>query len=131
MTAIPHQNIDAGSSPASAELKSIAPIDTATGPAAAALTAGGLGCAAMGLLTTLAEASPAFKKALNLYDPVGPLSGKVAGAIIVYVLSWIVLGLVLRHQQVHLIRWLILTFILVACGLIFTFPPVYDLFTVH
>jgi hypothetical protein len=131
MTAIPHPNL--GKDPISSDFVSQPAVPVAsgvvTGPAAAALASAGLGCSAMGVFTTLAEASPSLKKALNLYDPVGPLSGKVAGAIAVYIVSWFVLGLILRHREVHLVRWLTLTFILVGVGLVFTFPPVYDLFT--
>jgi hypothetical protein len=99
-----------------------------TGAAAAAMAAAGLGCAAMGVLTAWAEASDKVKIFLNWYDPVGPLSGKSGGAVLTYIVSWIALGLALRHRDVHLGRWLVVTLLLVAVGLLLTFPPVFDLF---
>jgi hypothetical protein len=53
------------------------------GKALAALVAAGIGCAALGVLTTLAELSPRLKNVLNIYDPVGPLSGKPTVPVII------------------------------------------------
>jgi hypothetical protein len=100
------------------------------GPAAAALVAAGIGAATLGLMVVLVEASPnGFKKWLNLYDPVGPLSGKTIIAIAAYFISLIVLGLALRGKNVRLGRWVTAAFILIILGVLFTFPPIYQLFT--
>jgi hypothetical protein len=58
------------------------------GKALAAMVAAGVGCAALGVLTTLAELSPGLKNVLNFYDPVGPLSGKTTVAVIVWLIAW-------------------------------------------
>ena len=50
--------------------------DLTNGPAAAALLAVGMGSLALGLCVILSEAIKSVNKALNFYDPVGPLSGK-------------------------------------------------------
>ncbi|MDF3018156.1 MAG: hypothetical protein K0R44_3381 [Thermomicrobiales bacterium] len=50
------------------------------GPLAAALLAAGIGSFALGLFTTLAEASTAFRERLILDAGVGPLSGKTVWA---------------------------------------------------
>jgi hypothetical protein len=103
----------------------------ASGPAAAALLAAGIGCAALGLMTVLDEASPKgklFDKWLNWYAPVGPLSGKTLVAVIAYVAAWVVLAVLLRGKDVRLGRWIAATFALVGLGLLCTFPEFFDLF---
>jgi len=101
------------------------------GPAAAAMLAAGIGSATLGLMIVLVEASPSgFKKWLNLYDPVGPLSGKASVAVVVYLISWIALGLALRRKNVRMGRWVAATFALITLGILFTFPPLYQIFTV-
>jgi hypothetical protein len=102
----------------------------ANGPAAAALLAAGLGSAALGLMIVLVEASPrGFKNWLNVYNPVGPLSGKTIVAVAVYAISWIVLGIALRGKNVRLGRWVTATIMLIGLGILLTFPPIYQLFT--
>src|SRR5688500_10838322 len=76
-------------------------IDKPEGPIAAAILAAGLGSLALGILTTLAEANENFKEFLNLYDPVGPLSGKTTGAVIVWLVAWAVLHVAYRNKAVE------------------------------
>lgn len=102
--------------------------DRPNGPVAAALLAGGIGCAAMGVTTTLAEVGPAISAAFNWYNPVGPLTGKVLVAVIVYFLSWIVLHFAWRGKEVNFRPIATLAFVLAAVGLLGTFPPVFELF---
>ena len=100
------------------------------GPAAAALLGAGLGSATLGLMIVLVEASPrGFKNWLNFYNPVGPLSGKTIIAVAVYAISWLVMGIALRGKSVRLGRWVTATFVLIALGILLTFPPIYQLFT--
>jgi hypothetical protein len=102
------------------------------GPAAAAIVAAGVGSAALGLAIVLVEASPdLIKKWLNLYDPVGPLSGKTTVAVAIFFATWIVLALYLRGREVRFGRWCSVGFALLAVGLILSFPPVFQLFTKH
>jgi hypothetical protein len=102
----------------------------ANGPAAAALLGAGLGSATLGLMIVLVEASPHwFKNWLNFYNPVGPLSGKTIVAVAVYALSWLVMGIALRGKNVRLGWWVTATFVLIALGILLTFPPIYQLFT--
>jgi hypothetical protein len=102
----------------------------ANGPAAAAMLGAGLGSATLGLMIVLVEASPHwFKNWLNFYNPVGPLSGKTIIAVAVYAISWLVMGMALRGKNVRLGRWVTATFVLIALGILFTFPPIYQLFT--
>ena len=99
----------------------------ANGPAAAAVMAAGIGCAALGIDTLLVEAGPKFfDRALNLYNPVGPLAGKTIIAVLAFAISWIILGLGLKGRNVNFQRWALIAFVLIAVGLIATFPPVFE-----
>jgi hypothetical protein len=100
------------------------------GPVAGALLAGGIGCAVLGLVTTISEVNStgAFAKWLVWSKPVGALSGKSSLAIIAFLVSWIILGFAWRGREVRFntIAWI--SFLLLLIGLLGTFPPVWHLF---
>ena len=98
------------------------------GEAVAAMIGAGIGTLALCLFTTVAEAVPAFKTAINLYNPVGPLSGKTIGAIVVWLISWAVLHFVWKDKESDLTKAFTWTLVLVGAGLLGTFPIFYDLF---
>jgi hypothetical protein len=118
--------------PAGAEQSIAREIETpkATGPVAAALISAGVGSAVLGCLTTLAEASPAAKTFLNLYNPVGPLSGKTSFAVLAYLVAWVILAFAYRGKSPRLGPVFTLTFALVGIGLLGTFPVFFEAFTV-
>jgi hypothetical protein len=93
------------------------------GKAAAALLAGGIGACAIGLMTVLAEASPAVKTFLTFSVPVGPLSGKTIVGVSIWLISWLVLGLLWKDKDVEINKVVIAAFVFLALGLLFTFPP--------
>jgi hypothetical protein len=97
------------------------------GPVAAALLAGGIGSAVLGLLTFGAEASEVIKNLLNWYKPVGPLMGKSSMGIIIFVLSWVILNSLWKGKETNFNRIATIALALVVLGLIFTFPPVWSL----
>ena len=100
----------------------------ATGPAAAAMIAAGIGCFTLGMLVILAHVSPAVAQALDWYLPAGPLSGKTGVAIGVWILTWFALDRLWARREVDLggaWRW---TMVLVGSGFLATFPPFFDLF---
>jgi hypothetical protein len=103
-------------------------VDKPEGPIAAAMLAAGIGCFALGVLTTLAEANESVNEFLNFYDPVGPLSGKTIGAVAVWLVAWIVLHLVYRKKQVETRVELAITLVLIALGLLGTFPIFFESF---
>ena len=103
-------------------------IDKPNGPVAAALLAGGIGAAVLGIATLLADVSASIKTALTRSTPVGALSGVTSVAVIAFVLSWIILNYLYRGKEVNFSRFAIIAFILLAIGLVFTFPPVLGLF---
>ncbi|MFN8590110.1 MAG: hypothetical protein U0031_01530 [Thermomicrobiales bacterium] len=98
------------------------------GPLAAALLAAGIGSLALGLLTTLAEASQAFRERLILNGGVGPLSGKTVWATVVFVVAWVVLSSLLREKDRILRSATIAFVILTILGLLGTFPIFFQAF---
>ena len=105
-----------------------APAALPDGPMAAALLAGGIGAFALGLLTTLAEASSAFRDRLILNAGVGPLSGKTIWATVIFVVAWVVLYASFRHRDGLLRSATIAFVILTALGLLGTFPIFFQAF---
>ncbi len=102
--------------------------DKPFGPVAAAFIAAGVGVFVLGLLTTLAEASKGFADSLNFRDPVGPLSGKTILAVAAWLVAWVVLHVALRRREVSPRAVYLVTALLVALGLLLTFPTFFDQF---
>jgi hypothetical protein len=102
--------------------------DLNNGPAAAALLAAGIGSLALGLFVILAEALNSVKNALNIYGPVGPLSGKTSFAIAIWLAAWIILHISWKNKQVNFAGIYAVSLILIILGLLGTFPPFFDLF---
>jgi hypothetical protein len=102
--------------------------DKPEGPVAAAILAAGIGCFALGILTTLAEASETIKDWLNWNDDVGPLSGKTLGAVIVWLVAWAVLHVVYRARAFETRRALTIALVLIALGVVGTFPTFFQAF---
>ncbi len=100
------------------------------GPVAAALIAGGIGSAVLGVVTfvNLVDPTSAFSQWLVWDAPVGSLAGKSGLAIIAFLLAWAVLGLIWRRRELRFGRIAVISFILLAVGLIGTFPPFWVLF---
>jgi hypothetical protein len=101
------------------------------GKALAALVAAGVGSAALGVVTTLAEVSPGLKSILNVYDPVGPLSGKTTGAVLVWLIAWYALARRWRVRPPVMTSALVAAFVLIGVGFVGTFPLFFALFTAH
>ena len=99
-----------------------------TGDTVAAFVSAGIGCLTLGVLTTAAEAVPSIKDALNVYNPVGPLSGKTLGAVVVWLIAWWILHRAWSGGDQPLGKWMRVTWVLIVLGLILTFPPVFAAF---
>lgn len=97
------------------------------GPVAAALLAGGIGSAVLGLATLAVEASEVVKNSLNWFKPVGPLMGKSSLGIIAFVLAWVILNYVWKGKETNFTRIATIAMVLVVIGLILTFPPVWGI----
>jgi hypothetical protein len=102
--------------------------DLPNGPVAAALVAGGIGSAVIGLMTVLAEASVPIKDALNWWNPAGPLTGKTLVGVIAFGIAWVVLHFMYQGKNVNFTHWATVAFVLLGLGLLGTFPPFFDLF---
>lgn len=102
--------------------------DKPEGPIAAAIIAGGIGVAALGLFTTLAEASTGFSDWLNWNDDVGPLSGKTIMAVAVWLVAWAILHVVYRNRPYETRRAFIIAMVLIALGVLGTFPTFFQAF---
>jgi hypothetical protein len=102
--------------------------DKVEGPISAAIMAAGVGATALGLLTTLAEASTTVHDGLEWSDSVGPLSGKTILAVVVWLLAWAVLYAVLRNKPFETVRAFVISLALIALGILGTFPPFFQLF---
>jgi hypothetical protein len=99
-----------------------------TGPAAAAMVAGGVGVLMVGLMTTLASASQSIADALNLYAPVGPLSGKTIVGVVTWLLAWFFLHMGWKNRNPNMQSSFTITIVLILIGLLLTFPPFFELF---
>jgi hypothetical protein len=112
------------------------------GPVVAAFVAAGVASLVMGIGVVLNEASAPIKDAIGVdftaflqFDKnfglgagVGPLSGKVALAVIAFAVSWVVLHLWLRGKEVNFRNGFIVALVLVGLGFALTFPPIFMLF---
>ena len=103
-------------------------VDKPEGPVAAAIIAGGVGALAVGLLTTLAEASTSIKDFLNVSDPVGPLSGKTIGGVIIWLVAWAVLHVIYKDKPFETRRALTVALVLIGLGILGTFPIFFQAF---
>jgi hypothetical protein len=102
--------------------------DLLNGPAAAAILAAGIGSLALGLLTTLAGAFAPLANGLNFYGPTGPLSGETTMTVVIWLVAWAVLHNLWKDRQVDLGKTFIATLVMIALGLLGTFPPFFGLF---
>ncbi|WP_175407709.1 hypothetical protein [Streptomyces sp. TRM64462] len=102
--------------------------EKAEGPVSAAIIAAGVGATVLGLLTTLAAASEGVSDSLNWNDAVGPLSGKSTLAVVVWLLAWGILYARLRDKPYETVRALVIGLVLIALGVLGTFPPFFQLF---
>jgi hypothetical protein len=98
------------------------------GRAAAAILAGGIGTAVLGVIVLLSELSTPIANALNWMNPVGPLSGKVFLTIVLFFGSWLGLHFLWKDKDVNIGRIVAIAFILLAVGIVLTFPPVWGIF---
>jgi len=104
------------------ESTAVASMDTAVG---AAFLASGIGALVLGLAVVGSEVSPAINSFLRWVGPVGPLSGKVGLTVIAFVGSWVGLHFFFRNRTLKLTTSFTVSLVLLALGLLLTFPPVF------
>lgn len=95
------------------------------GAAMAAFLAAGIGSFALGLImifhTTDLFSVPA------VYEPSGGVSGRTTLAVVIWLVGWVVLHRRWKDQQFESGRIQVVGWILIVLGLLFTFPPFWDL----
>jgi hypothetical protein len=98
----------------------------------AAFIAAGIGSFVLALMIVLTEmkAGAGLKTFLTFSGPVGALSGKTTVAVIAFVVSWVGLHFAFKNRAVTLTRAFTIAIILIVLSIIFSFPPVFDLFAV-
>lgn len=99
-----------------------------TGPVAAMLLATGIGALVLGVLVVAAAASESFATSLAYSERVGPLAGKTIWATVAFLVSWAGLTVALRGRDVNLRTILLISGIMLALGLLCTFPPFFQAF---
>ena len=95
------------------------------GSAMAAFLGGGIGAFAMGAVVLLNEAG--LFAAPTLYAPAGGVSGRTTLATIVWLMAWAVLHHRWKGREIAPGRIGAVTLILIAVGVLGTFPPVWAL----
>lgn len=95
------------------------------GPVAAVFLAAGVGSVVLGVLTVLSEASGGIKDFLQLSDPVGPLAGKTIFSVVAFIIAWVVLGVTYKEKDPDPRKVFMWTWIMLAVGLLLTFPPIF------
>jgi hypothetical protein len=98
-----------------------------SGPAAAVVLAAGLASFALGLLSVLTAANPSVSSALTLSERVGDLSGVTTVAATVFFAAWTLLAIAWRRANPPLQRIAAVAAVLIALGLLGTFPPFFNL----
>ena len=101
------------------------------GIANAIILSSSLGVFVIGLLTTLAEINEHIKNLLNWYNPVGPLCGVTGMGVFVWLISWSIFHFLWREKNLDFSKVWVVSLILIALGLILTFPPVFDTLGEH
>jgi hypothetical protein len=102
-------------------------LEVKNGLIAAAMLAAGIGCFFVGLMTDLSEASKAIEGILTFSKPVGALSGKTIIALLFWGISWAILASKWKDQEVDFGKVYNITLILVALGILMTFPLFFDI----
>ncbi|HEY2469131.1 MAG TPA: hypothetical protein VGI45_15015 [Terracidiphilus sp.] len=97
------------------------------GPGGAAVLAAGIGSFALGLISFTADKVGTLAKLLNIYHPTGPLSGVSTLSILMWLVAWVLLGYRWRRKNVDLRRVVAGSLVLLAVGILLTFPPFADL----
>lgn len=99
--------------------------EVTNGAALAAILSAGIGSFAMGFFVILNSAG--LFSAPSLYGPAGGVTGRTTLTIVSWLIIWAVLHNRWKDRHVDPRRVHILTFILIALGIVLTFPPVWTL----
>src|SRR5579862_3097350 len=93
------------------------------GGAAAAVISAALGIGTLGILALAGDAVPAVARALNVWNPTGPLSGVTGLAILAWLAAWFALARRWAARNLDFRRINIIALLLIIAGALLTFPP--------
>lgn len=110
-----------------------------SGAAVAAIISAMLGLLALALVNLGTQASKAFNAWVHgigrLWMPgaegIGPYSGKETLALVVWIGSWVILHLALRHRDLNLGRWLLVFLVGIGIATTLLWPPVFEFLAGH
>jgi len=97
------------------------------GGAAAAVISAAIGICTLGILALAGDAVPAVARALNLWNPTGPLSGVTGLAMLAWLAAWFALARLWAARNLDFRRINIISLLLIIAGALLTFPPAMDL----
>jgi hypothetical protein len=109
-------------------LPEVEPAPLPSGPAAAAILAGGIGAAWYGFMVCLSEWFPSVAKVFTLSKGVGPLSGKTTFGVLGFLVAWVILGQMWKSKEVGLDKVWKISLGLIIAGFVFTFPTFFLMF---
>ncbi|HEX7122952.1 MAG TPA: hypothetical protein VF178_11320 [Gemmatimonadaceae bacterium] len=98
---------------------------TTNGAVMAAFLAAGIGAFAVGFWVILSEAG--IFAAPTLYRPAGGVSGRTTFGVLTWVIAWGVLHARWKARSVDPRRVFTITLVLIALGLVLTFPPFWSI----
>lgn len=100
-------------------------VQSTNGAAVAAFLAAGVGSFAMGLFVILNEAG--LYAAPSLYGPAGGVSGRTTFAAAAWLIAWALLHKRWAGRSIDSSAPWFITLVLIALGLLASFPPVWSL----
>ncbi|HET9441156.1 MAG TPA: hypothetical protein VFO52_13345 [Longimicrobiales bacterium] len=103
----------------------IATASSTNGAALAAFFAAGIGAFAMGFVIILNEIG--IFTAPSLYEPAGGVTGRTATAVVIWLIAWGILHSRWKQRAVDARRIFSITLVLIAVGILLSFPPVWGL----
>jgi hypothetical protein len=104
-------------------------MDKPNGPVSAALLAGGIGSAVIGIVTLIHKTNINANFVDNRVrsNPVGALSGESSYGILAFFLAWAILYLVWKDRETNFTWVSSIAVALLMLGLVGTYPPVWHL----
>lgn len=97
----------------------------ANGAALASFLAAGIGAFAVGFFVIIHEAG--LFSAPALYGPAGGVSGRTTFAAVTWLIGWVVLHSRWKDRQLESNRVYAATLVLIALGIVLSFPPVWQI----
>lgn len=99
--------------------------EVANGAALASFLAAGIGAFAVGFFVIIHEAG--LFSAPALYEPAGGVSGRTIFAAVTWLIGWGVLHRRWKDRQLESNRVYTATLLLIALGIVLSFPPVWKI----